>query len=246
MLISSATLTMSNIECYFRMRDGAKKKSLLNILKRNLLVTPFFMTNSVFKILTLALIFAIFNLWGLLILFVWSFCYTCLIVHLHQKYLNVLANMVGVGPVNALIIHPGTLPTSKDKVTDPLRYKAIMRWSVWLNFAFNTIWLLYGLLLQLFAEGQTYAIHSKEMKITLDCVQRDYLDIIIPGIWIIGLVSCLVVEIYLSKFPQLLGLNKDDDFCSTIEILKPHHENIDIASETIETIDTGLESSEIF
>ena len=84
------------------------------------------------------------------------------------------------------------------------------------------------------------------MKITLDCVQRDYLDIIIPGIWIIGLVSCLVVEIYLSKFPQLLGLNKDDDFCSTIEILKPHHENIDIASETIETIATGLESSEIF
>ena len=72
------------------------------------------------------------------------------------------------------------------------------------------------------------------------------LDITIHGICFIGLVSCLVVEIYLSKFPQLLGLNKDDDFCSTIEILQPGHENTDIASETIETIDTGMESSEVF
>ena len=54
------------------------------------------------------------------------------------------------------------------------------------------------------------------------------------------------METYLSKFPQLLGLNKDDDYCSTIEGLDDGYQNIDIVNDTFEITETCLESSDVF
>ena len=246
MVISALTLTMTNMECYFRMRDGAKKRSWPNILKRNVLVMPYFMTNCIFKILTMGLIFAIFHMWGLFILFMWSFSYTRLMVYLHQNHSHVVANLFGMGPVNALIVHPGTLPTSKNMANPPLRYKAIMRLSVWINFAFNSVWLLYGLALKLYVEGQYHAVQSKGITDTFDCIQTATLKRLTLFIWCIGLISCLIMETYLSKFPQLLGLNKDDDYCSTIEGLDDGYQNIDIVNDTFEITETCMESSDVF
>ena len=67
---STLTLTMTNMELYFMSRDA--KRSWFEILQRNILLTPFFLANSMFKILTISLIFTGFNLWGLLIVILWS------------------------------------------------------------------------------------------------------------------------------------------------------------------------------
>ena len=72
MVISALTVTMTSIEVYFLDRDMMEKKSWQEIFRRNILVTPYFMTNTIFKILSMGLIFALFKTWGLLILILWT------------------------------------------------------------------------------------------------------------------------------------------------------------------------------
>ena len=130
--------------------------------------------------------------------------------------------------------------------TPQIRYKAIMRISVWINFAFNTGWFLYGLAIKCYVKGKPYPGPPKDVGITLDYIHGDYLFHIISVIWSIGLLSCLVLEIYLSQFPNLLGLNKEDDYCTTIDISSNSHENKDNAAEALDALDTCMESSGLF
>ena len=254
MAISALTLTLTNIEVYFQVQDKARRMSWLELLKRNILVTPYFLINSVFKILSMGLIFAIFNLWGLMILMLWSVVYTFLVAYLHDQPIFVPSNLFGLGPGNAFFLHPGTLPSSKEGCllmpTPQIRYKAIMRISVWVNLVFNTIWFGYGLAFKCYMKGKPYPGPSKDVGITLDYVHGDYLFLIMSVIWSIGLISCLIVEIYLSQFPDLLGLNKWDDYCSTIDIpsksLDNFHDIKDNATEAVDALDTCMESSELF
>ena len=57
------------------------------------------------------------------------------------------------------------------------------------------------------------------------------------------------MQIYLTKFPHLLGLNKEDDYCTNL-IVSPQEtqsgENKDVADEAMEVFDTCLNQSELF
>ena len=254
---SALTLTISNIELYFMMQD--EKKSWWKILKRNLLVTPYFLVNSTFKILTMGLIFAIFNLWGILILFMWGFIYNRMVLYLHRMpvYISPVVNLLYLGPLNSIILtgSPGPLcPSYKWEFIKfkngtlgkgpPVRYKAVMRISVWMNFCFFAIWLLYGPALQLITAGQRYSGHFRESGITVDCILGDDLLTITLVILSIGLFSCVIVEVYLSKFPQILGLNPDNDFCSPSNEEVSDEMNGGIVNDTFEMADTLMELSQ--
>ena len=196
MAISALTLTLTNIEVYFQVQDKARRMSWLELLKRNILVTPYFLINSVFKILSMGLIFAIFNLWGLLILLFWSIVYTFLVAYVHDRPPHKLLGRLGPG--SAFFLHTGALPSSREGCllmpTPQIRYKAIMRISVWINFAFNTGWFLYGLAIKCYVKGKPYPGPPKDVGITLDYMHGDYLFHIISVIWSIGLLSCLVLR----------------------------------------------------
>ena len=172
-----------------------------------------------------------------------------------------------IGPINALIIFPGSLPTpshswvgripiswghvcsrtavpefcNKECSPTPLRYKAVMRTSVWMNFSFNSIWLLAIVLLQ-----RNSLDNVNVSEITMDCNKQEYLEPITLAVWITGLASCFVVEIYLRWFPQLLALNKNDDYClpgdNFPSPLKSANDSFDPAIDTCEILDTGMES----
>ena len=113
-----------------------------------------------------------------------------------------LSDLMGTGPINALIIFPGSLPSpsdswvgripiswghvcsctavpefcNKDCSPTPLRYKAVMRTSVWMNFCFNSIWLLAIILLQ-----RNSLDNVNVSEITMDCDKKEYLEpIILP------------------------------------------------------------------
>ena len=146
---NTLTLTLTIMELYFMSRDA--KRSWLEILQRNILLTPFFLANSMFKIMTISLIFTVFNLWGLLIVILWSVMYHHLVICLHRNftYLGIVANLFLVGPLNTIIIAPGGIPSHKWdflqlNVTKgpPIRYKSLIRMSVWMHFCYFSIWLL--------------------------------------------------------------------------------------------------------
>ena len=171
-----------------------------------------------------------------------------------------------IGPINALVIFPGAscphahaawagrIPKSwghvcsrtavpefcnKECSRKPFRYKAVMRTSVWMNFTFNSIWLL-AIILQ----------HRNSLdnvsEITMDCNKQKYLETITLAVWITGLASCFVVEIYLRYFPKLLALNKNNDYClpgdDFLNQLKSPNDSFDPVNATSEILDTGMES----
>ena len=116
-----------------------------------------------------------------------------------------------------------------------------MRTSVWMNFSFNSIWLL-AIILQ-----QRNSLDNVNVsEITMDCNQQKYLEPITLAVWITGLASCFVVEIYLRWFPQLLALNKNDDYClpgdDVLNPLKSANDSFDPVNDTCEILDTGMES----
>ena len=82
--ISAMTLILTNIELYFLRRESATEKNCCQVFKQNLSVTPFFLFNGVFKILTVSLIFAVSKLWGLINLILMSFAYGTMICCLHD------------------------------------------------------------------------------------------------------------------------------------------------------------------
>ena len=130
---------------------------------------------------------------------------------------------------------------TKECSPTPRRYKAVMRTSVWMNFSFNSIWLLAIVLLQ-----RNSLDNVNVSEITMDCNKQEYLEPIILAVWITGLASCFVVEIYLRWFPQLLALNKNDDYClpgdNFPNPLKSANDSFDPAIDTCEILDTGMES----
>ena len=262
MVISALTVTMTSIEVYFLDRDMMEKKSWQEIFRRNILVTPYFMTNTIFKILSMGLIFALFKTWGLLILILWSVCYTFIIAQLHSGPLPIAKNLIGKGPTNAFIIYPGTLlpsiqesqpmgrknPHLHTPLHSPLpRYKAIMKMGIWANFGYNTIWLLYGIALKANKVDEPKVGPPRNIGTNIDCFKSDDLNLITIIIWSIGLLSCVIVQIYLTKFPHLLGLNKEDDYCTNLIVSAQETqsgENKDVANEALEVFDTCLNQSE--
>ena len=262
---SILTLTMTNMQLCFIGRDIYYisederldvKKSWLEILQRNVLLTPFFLANCVFKVLTVSQIFTIFNIWGLMIVMLWSVMYHHLFMCLHRNYthLGIFYNLFFAGPLNTIIIIPGySIPSHKWEHLElngfmngpPIRYKALIRMSVWMHFCYFGIWLIYGPVMQLITDGSTYTSHIREFGITLQCIFGGNLSELTLAIWSIGLFSCLIVEIYLKKFPQALGLNKENDYCSAIKgVSQKEAENLDIANETFDIGDTFIELSQ--
>ena len=82
-VISSMTLALTSIELYFLRRNSTLERGCLEVVKQSLSVTPYFLLNSIFKSISVSLIFATFKLWGLLYLILWSLIYTFLIAYLH-------------------------------------------------------------------------------------------------------------------------------------------------------------------
>ena len=158
-----------------------------------------------------------------------------------------LLDLLGYGPANALVIYPGSPTTSKSAWSAwaltwsrPLpRYKAIMRTSVWINFIFNTTWLLIILLLQVYTCDRVLKTDP------CDCKNKEFIQWATLVIEIIGLSSCLVVEFYLRWLPKLLGLNKDSDyqqlFDDSLNELESADEKMDPVNDGCETLDTCLE-----
>ena len=89
MTISAMTLTLTNIELYF-LKD-ILRRSWVEVLRRNISVTPYFLVNSVFKIMSVSLIFATFKQWGLMIQLLWAIIYTCMIRCLHGRKVKPVA-----------------------------------------------------------------------------------------------------------------------------------------------------------
>ena len=87
LVVSSMTVALTSKELYFLRRDS--EGGWLEVVKQSLHVIPYFLLNSIFKILSVSLIFATFKLWGLLNIILWASIYTSLIVLLHgRKYVN--------------------------------------------------------------------------------------------------------------------------------------------------------------
>ena len=110
-----------------------------------------------------------------------------------------------------------------------------------MNFTFNSIWLL-ALILQ-----QSYSLDNVNAgEITTECNKQKYLETTTLAVWITGLASCFVVEIYLRWFPNLLALNKNDDYCMRVDEsfnqLKSPKDSFDPVNDTCEILDTGMES----
>ena len=256
-MTSTLTLTMTNVEIYFMSRDRDDKKRWLEILQRNLFLTPFFLANIVFKILTVGQIFTIFNLWGFLIVMLWIVMFNHLVMCIHRNftYLGVGANWFLLRPLNTIIVWPGSISTYKweflefpkeTRIGDsPVRYKALMRMSLWMRFCYFSIWLIYGPVLKFITDGSTYKGHIREFGITLQCIFGGNLCKLTLALWSVGLFSCLIVEFYLINFPQILGLNKENDYCSPIkDVSQKEAENLDIANETCDIGDTFIELSQ--
>ena len=152
-----------------------------------------------------------------------------------------LLDLLGYGPANALVIYPGSPTTSKSEKRNEqlLRYKAIMRTSVWINFIFNTTWLLIILLLQVYTCDRVLKTDP------CDCKNKEFIQWATIAIEIIGLSSCLVVEFYLRWLPKLLGLNTDSDyqllFDDSFNELESANEKMDPVNDGCETLDTCLE-----
>ena len=249
---STLTLTMTNMELYFMSRDA--KRNWFEILQRNILVSPFFLANSMFKILTISMIFTVFNLWSLLIVILWSVMYHHLVMCLHRNftYLGTAANLFLIGPLNTIIVTPGGIPSHKWEFLQlnltkgpPIRYKSLIRMSVWMHYCYFSIWLLYAPILQMITNGSAYTGHFREFGITLHCILDGNLCRLTLITWIGGLLSCMIVEFYLLKFPQILGLNKENDYCTPIQdVSQKEMENLDIANEACDIADTFLELSQ--
>ena len=85
LVVSSMTVALTSKELYFLRRDS--EGGWLEVVKQSLYVIPYFLLNSIFKILSVSLIFATFKLWGLLNIILWASIYTSLIALLHgAKY----------------------------------------------------------------------------------------------------------------------------------------------------------------
>ena len=154
-----------------------------------------------------------------------------------------LPDLLAYGPVNALIIYPGSPTTSKSAGTWNglmLRYKAVMRTSVWINFIFNSTWLLIMLQLQFYTCDRVIKTDPCDCKNNKEFIQ--WATLVIE---IIGLSSCLVVEFYLRWLPKLLGLNTDSDyqqlFDDSLNELESADEKMDPVNDGCETLDTCLE-----
>ena len=90
MTISAMTLALTNIELYF-LKDTLRR-SWVEVLRRNISVTPYFLVNSVFKIMSVSLIFATFKQWwGLMIQLLWAIIYMCMIRCLHGRKVKPVA-----------------------------------------------------------------------------------------------------------------------------------------------------------
>ena len=89
MTISAMTLALTNIELYF-LKDTLRR-SWVEVLRRNISVTPYFLVNSVFKILSVSLIFATYQQWGLMIQLLWAIIYMCMIRCLHGRKVKPVA-----------------------------------------------------------------------------------------------------------------------------------------------------------
>ena len=90
MTISAMTLALTNIELYF-LKDTLRR-SWVEFFWRNLSVTPYFLVNSVFKIMSVSLIFATFKQWwGLMIQLLWAIIYMCMIRCLHGRKVKPVA-----------------------------------------------------------------------------------------------------------------------------------------------------------
>ena len=100
-------------------------------------------------------------------------------------------------------------------------------------------------MLKFITDGSTYTGHKREFGITLHCIFGGNLCELTLAIWSIGLFSCLIVELYLIRFPQFLGLNKENDYCSAIKgVSHKEAENLDIANDFCDIADTFIELSQ--
>ena len=97
LVISSMTLALTSIELYFLRRHSTFERGCVEVVKQILSVTPYFLLNSIFKILTVSLIFATFKLWGLLYLILWASIYTSLIACLHGTSRRPISGMLDQG-----------------------------------------------------------------------------------------------------------------------------------------------------
>ena len=88
------TLALTNIELYF-LKDTLKR-SWIKVFKRNVSVIPYFLVNSVFKIMSVSFIFATFKHWGLIIHLLWAIIYMCMIPCLHGRNVKPVAGMLSV------------------------------------------------------------------------------------------------------------------------------------------------------
>ena len=89
LVVSSMTVALTSKELYFLQAPSRRDSEggWLEVVKQSLYVTPYFLLNSLFKILSVSLIFATFKLWGLLNIILWASIYTSLIALLHEaKY----------------------------------------------------------------------------------------------------------------------------------------------------------------
>ena len=92
MTISAMTLALTNIELYF-LKD-ILRRSWVEVLRRNISVTPYFLVNSIFKIMSVSLIFATFKQWGLMIQLLWAIIYMCMIPCLHGRNVKPVAGVL--------------------------------------------------------------------------------------------------------------------------------------------------------
>ena len=92
MTISAMTLALTNIELYF-LKDTLRR-SWVEVLRRNISVTPYFLVNSVFKIMSVSLIFATYQQWGLMIQLLWAIIYMCMIRCLHGRNVKPVAGVL--------------------------------------------------------------------------------------------------------------------------------------------------------
>ena len=92
MTISAMTLALTNIELYFL--NDILRRSWVEVLRRNISVTPYFLVNSVFKILSVSLIFATYLQWGLVIQLLWAIIYMCMIRCLHGMNVKPVAGVL--------------------------------------------------------------------------------------------------------------------------------------------------------
>ena len=213
---STITLTVTSIQLYFLARDDKKRPSLSERLDRTVKLTPFYLPAILFRVLCVSLSLSLFKEVGIVLLLFWCIIYTHMIGSVTSGNPRIKADLFIYGPLNCITIYPDSPPAAKRyrtmRYAPPFPFKAVMRLGAWVNFGFNTLWVL------LLSTAIWYFDGSEELRIgNLDpnshiWLKENFALLTMGIIMPLGLASCVLVELYLTCAPELLCLSRDHNY----------------------------------